>query len=93
MNKKHIRDALKSEGFTHVYEWMDKPNAEYQKHAHKGNVSFYITKGSILMDIDGTCTILQAGDRMDVPVGVSPTAKVGPEGCTFIVGEEIKGDS
>ena len=86
-------NLLKNEGFVHVYEWTDKPNTEYSEHSHKGKVSFYLTKGSILMNIDGALTMVRAGDRMDVPVGIPHTAKVGPDGCTFIVGEEIEGDS
>ena len=86
-------DQLKVEGFSHVYEWTDEPNTEYEEHSHKGKVSFYVVKGSIVMNIAGVSKMLQVGDRMDVPVGVRHTAKVGPEGCTFIVGEEIKGAS
>ena len=86
-------DLLKQEGFAHVYEWTDMPNTEYPEHTHKGKVSFYITKGNIVLNVGGVQTMVQAGDRMDVPVGVLHTAKVGPKGCTFIVGEEIKGDS
>lgn len=93
INSQDRINLLKQEGFAHVYEWTDKPNTEYSEHSHKGKVSFYITKGNILMNIDGIHTMVRTGDRMNVPVGVPHTAKVGPEGCTFVVGEEIKGDS
>lgn len=93
MNFQDKIDLLKKEGLAHVYEWTDKPNTEYPEHSHKGKVSFYVIEGSILMNIDGVNTLVRAGDRMNVPVGVPHTGKVGPEGCTFIVGEEIKGDS
>ena len=92
INPQEKISQLKQEGFAHVYEWTDKPNTEYLEHSHKGKVSFYVTKGSISMNIDGIHTMVRAGDRMDVPVGVSHKAKVGPDGCTFIVGEEIKSD-
>ncbi len=45
------------------------------------------------MNINDIYTLVKEHDRFDVPVGIPHTAKVGPEGCTFIVGEEIKGDS
>ncbi len=93
MNNESIKDELIVEGFAHVYEWTDEPNTEYLEHAHKGRVSFYITKGSILMILDGVHTIIRQGDRFDVPIGIPHTAKVGDDGCTFIVGEEIEGDS
>ncbi len=85
--------TLKQDGYIHIYEWRDAPGTEYAAHAHKGRVSFFIAEGEIEMNIDGKITMVKAGDRMDVPVGVSHTAKVGDDGCVFIVGEEIEGDS
>ncbi len=86
-------NILKREGFTHVYEWTDAPGTEYPEHAHKGKVSFFITEGEISMNFSGQETVVSAGDRFDVPVGGMHSAKVGPAGCIFVVGEEIEGDS
>ena len=88
-----IRQQFRDEGLSHIYEWTDKPNTEYPEHAHKGRVSFFVTKGSIVMNIAGEEKLVQEGERIDVPVGVSHAGKVGPIGCAFIVGEEIEGDS
>lgn len=85
--------TLTEEGFSHVYEWADPPHTPYEEHAHKGKVSFFVMKGSIDMVVGGEPRALKAGDRIDIPVGVAHTGMVGAEGCTFIVGEEIKGDS
>ncbi len=93
MEKESLVQKLKDEGFAHVYEWTDGPNTEYPEHKHKGKVAFYVLEGSIVMNIDGVHKGLHVGDRVDVPVGVSHTAKVGGGGCTFLVGEEIEGDS
>jgi hypothetical protein len=41
----------------------------------------------------GINKIVPAGERFDVPVGISHTAKVGPNGCTYIVGQEIEDDA
>lgn len=90
--KDQIFQELKKE-FLHVYEWSDGPNIEYPKHSHKGKVSFYVVEGSIVMDVDGVRSTVKKGQRLDVPVGCPHTAKVGTEGCTFVVGEEIEGDS
>ncbi len=79
--------------FNHVYEWTDKPGTTYPSHAHKGKVSFYVVKGSITMELDGKSMTLNPVDRIDVPVGATHSAQVGPDGCTFVVGEEIEGDS
>ncbi|QQG39630.1 MAG: cupin domain-containing protein [Candidatus Aenigmatarchaeota archaeon] len=91
---KGFEKELKDEGFVHVYEWTDKPHTKYPAHKHRGKVSFYILKGSITMNFeDGRAANLKKGDHMKVPMGVTHTAEVGPAGCTFIVGEEIEGDS
>lgn len=92
MEKEEIIQELKKE-FAHIYEWTDSPNTEYPKHAHKGKVSFYVVDGSIVMNIEGVNKTVTKGERMNVPVGHFHTGKVGSGGCTFIVGEEIEGDS
>jgi quercetin dioxygenase-like cupin family protein len=92
LTKHEMIRELKTE-FPHVYEWTDKPHTEYPEHTHAGKVSFYVLDGSINMNIDGVHSVVTKGERLNVPVGVSHTAKVGTEGCTFIVGEEIEGDS
>lgn len=93
LTKDQMIFQLKQDGFAHVYEWIDKPNTEYAPHAHKGRVSFYLTAGDLVMHIDGKIISVCAGERMDVPVGITHTAKVGSGGCTFIVGEDIEGDA
>lgn len=88
-----FKEQLEKEGFIRVYEWTDPPGTIYPFHAHKGKVSFYVTKGEIAMDFPDKQVTIKEGERMDVPVGVQHTAKVGSEGCAFVVGEEIEGDS
>jgi quercetin dioxygenase-like cupin family protein len=87
------RDILHAEGFKNIYEWTDEPNTKYPLHAHKGKVAFYVIKGSITMQLEGKTITLNPNDRIDVPVGIEHTGIVGPEGCTYVVGEEIEGDS
>ena len=93
MDTELIKQQLKEQGFVHIYEWTDEPNTEYPEHSHKGKVTFYIVDGTILMNVDGIHISLRKGDKYDVPVGIPHTAKVGIDGCSFIVGEEIEGDS
>jgi quercetin dioxygenase-like cupin family protein len=93
MDKDILIKKLKDEDFTHVYEWHDEPNTEYPAHVHRGDVSMYIVDGGLTICFGVDEIILNKGDRFDVPVGKEHTAKVGPNGCTFIVGEMIEGDS
>lgn len=41
----------------------------------------------------GISKVVKDGERFDVPAGVFHSAVVGPEGCDWIVGEEIAGDA
>ena len=91
MNKE-FKKKLKEDGFTHIYEWKDKPNNEYLPHQHKGKVSFYITEGFIGVNLNGKEMTIKSGERLDVPPATIHSVKVGPEGCTFVVGEEFEGD-
>ena len=87
-----MRGKLKAEGFPHIFDWHDEPNAEYPEHSHKGKVSFFITHGSVTF-FGGIEKTVKTNERFDVPVGVKHSAKVGPEGCDWSVGEEIEGDT
>ena len=93
MNLKSLTQQLQKEGFKHIYEWRDKSHTEYPPHQHKDKVSFYIIDGSLNFYLDGKTIELKEGDRFDVPPKKEHTAKVGPRGCYFLVGEVIEGDS
>ena len=88
--KEYLKKVLETEGFPIVYEWTDAPSTDYAEHAHQGKVTFFVTKGSLEL-FGGIQKKLVAGERFDVPVGVLHTAKVGSEGCAYVVGQEIAG--
>lgn len=92
MNNQDLKNKLTSEGFPIVYEWTDAPDTVYDDHAHQGRVVFYVTRGSVTFD-GGITQTVSAGERINVPVGVHHTAIVGPEGCDYVVGQEIEGDA
>ena len=92
MNIDQLKQQLKGEGFISVYEWSDAPNTVYQEHQHKGKVSFFIVRGEVVFS-GGIDKVVKSGERFDVPPGVKHSAVVGSEGCDYIVGEEIEGDS
>jgi mannose-6-phosphate isomerase-like protein (cupin superfamily) len=93
MSNDQLKHQLASEGFKHIYEWKDKPETPYVEHKHQDKVALYILDGSITFYIDTETIELKKGDRFDVPPGKDHTALVGPEGCSYIVGEMIEGDS
>lgn len=93
MNIEDLKIKLKEEGFVHIFEWNDKPGEIYEPHSHKDKVSMYILDGGLVMQIGDEEVVLKKGDRYNVPVGKEHTAEVGPEGCHYLVGEMIEGDS
>lgn len=84
---------FEDEGFVSIYEHQDAPGTVYEEHSHEGKVSIFVTDGSITFDFLGEKREIKAGERFDVPVGLSHSAIVGPQGWIVIVGEEVKGDS
>jgi quercetin dioxygenase-like cupin family protein len=84
-----MKEIFKDEGFRFIYEWKDEPNTVYEEHAHKGKTSLYIVSGEVVF-LTGIEKTVKAGERFDVPVGVKHTAKVGAEGCVYVVGEEFE---
>lgn len=88
------KEILQSEGFVHVYDWHDEPGVEYESHVHKGRVSIFVESGSVTFKFsDGTIKTISSNERFDVPVGLEHSAVVGSEGCDYVVGEMIEGDS
>jgi len=85
--------TLEKEGFPHVYEWQDKPGTVYPEHSHQDKVTLFITEGSVDLTIADVTHSLRTGDRFDVPPGLPHSALVGPQGCQYVVGEMIDGDS
>lgn len=90
MKEKVIEEFKKI--YPSVFEWKDEPGFVYPSHHHKGKVSMYIVSGQVTFT-SGIDKTLKAGDFFDPPVGVEHTAVVGPDGCEYIVGEEIEGDA
>ncbi len=88
------REILEAEGFKHIYEWHDEPGTVYQSHSHKGKVSLFIVNGGLTYKFaDKPDLVVSKGERFDVPPGQEHSAFVGPDGCDYVVGEMIEGDS
>jgi mannose-6-phosphate isomerase-like protein (cupin superfamily) len=93
MDIEKIKKQLEKESFRYVFEWEDAPDIEYQKHSHKDKVVFYIVYGGVTIYFEDKTLEFKKGDRFDVPVGIEHTAKVGNQGCKWVVGEMIEGDA
>ena len=85
--------VLEKEGFLYVYEWKDEAGTIYPVHNHQDKVTIFVTEGTVEIVINGQSQSLKAGDRLDIPPQVPHSGVVGMQGCQYVVGEMIDGDS
>lgn len=87
MNEKDAVAKLRAEGYGHVFVWEDGPGAVYPDHTHPGQSAHIVVRGEIsLTTAKGTVTC-GPGDRFDVDAGEVHSARVGPRGCRYVIGE------
>jgi quercetin dioxygenase-like cupin family protein len=83
-----LEEQLRDEGFRHVYAWEDAPDAFYADHTHPVDTAHVILAGEMTLTCDGVSTTYCAGERPpDVPAGKVHSARMGPRGCRYLIGE------
>lgn len=82
--EKHLRD----EGFTTTYVWQDGPGAFYPDHTHATLTAHVILEGSMTLTCQGVTKTYQPGDRVDVPAETVHSARMGADGCRYLIGEK-----
>ena len=89
MDEEKLARALTREGFghTYVYVWEDAPNVSYPDHAHATENAHIILSGEMTLTMDGDSRTYRAGERCDVPGGAVHSARMGPSGCRYLIGE------
>jgi mannose-6-phosphate isomerase-like protein (cupin superfamily) len=88
MSERQYRKQLEAEGFTHTFEWQDGPAAFYPDHSHAGLTAHIILDGEMTLTMNGKPQTYRAGERCDVPAGATHSARMGPNGCRYLVGEK-----
>ena len=79
---------LRAEGFTHTYVWEDEPNAFYADHTHETITAHIVLEGELTVTALGKTQTYKAGERFDVPARAVHSARMGPKGCRYVVGEK-----
>jgi len=87
MNEKELADQLRLEGFGHTYIWEDSPNAHYPGHTHPIETAHIILSGEMTLTTSSGTVTYRAGDRCDVPARAVHSARIGPRGCRYLIGE------
>ena len=85
--REEVEEMLLKEGFAEVYTWTDGPNMFYGEHKHESKTAHIIIDGRMEIAMNGETNIYHPGDRIDVPANTVHTAKMGPKGCTYVIGE------
>jgi mannose-6-phosphate isomerase-like protein (cupin superfamily) len=87
VNEKALTKQLEREGFAHTYVWQDGPNAHYPEHAHDTETAHIVLSGEMTLTMNGKGQTFRAGQRCDVPAGAIHSARMGPHGCRYLIGE------
>jgi len=87
MNAKELADGLRREGFRRTYVWQDGPNVFYPDHQHDEETAHIILAGEMTLLLDGQARTYHSGDRCDVPAHSTHSARMGPRGCRYLIGE------
>jgi mannose-6-phosphate isomerase-like protein (cupin superfamily) len=89
MDTSAFERQLRHEGFGRVYVWQDGANAFYSDHTHAVDTAHIILEGEMTLTCDGTSKTYVAGERPpDVPAGAVHSARMGPSGCRYLIGEK-----
>jgi mannose-6-phosphate isomerase-like protein (cupin superfamily) len=89
MDTSAFERQLQQEGFRHVYVWRDSANAFYSDHTHAVDTAHIILDGEMTLTCGGITKTYTAGERpADVPAGAVHSARMGPSGCRYLIGEK-----
>jgi quercetin dioxygenase-like cupin family protein len=88
LDESELRKKLEAEGFAHTFVWEDGPQAFYPDHTHDGLTAHIILDGEMTLKMNGEARTYCVGERCDVPAGAAHSARMGPRGCRYIVGEK-----
>jgi mannose-6-phosphate isomerase-like protein (cupin superfamily) len=87
MDEKEMANQLEREGFGHTYVWQDGPNAFYPEHAHDSETAHIILSGEMTLTMNDQAETYRLGERCDIPAKAVHSAKMGPNGCRYLIGE------
>ena len=71
-----------------MFTWRDGPGAFYSDHTHPVETAHVILEGKMTLTCGRSTSTYTAGERPpDVPAGAVHSARMGPQGCYYLVGE------
>jgi quercetin dioxygenase-like cupin family protein len=88
LDEEKFKEELRRQGFSRVYVWQDGASTFYPEHTHEGLTAHIILDGEMTLSMRGVTKTYHAGERCDVPAGAVHAARMGPEGCRYLIGEK-----
>lgn len=88
MDVKQLEKQLHAEGFRQTYVWQDGPGVYYPDHTHPAETAHIILEGEMTLIQGGVTQTFRPGDRCDVPARAVHSARMGPNGCRYLIGEK-----
>lgn len=82
-----LERQLQAEGFVNTYVWQDGPHAFYPDHSHPTLTAHIVLEGEMTLTMDDRTITYRVGERIDVPAHTVHSARMGPTGCRYLVGE------
>ena len=84
-----LKQIMVSEGLEPL-TWSAEAGDVFAEHVHSYHKTIFVVSGSITFGfpIDGEPTVLNVGDRLDLPAGVRHNAVVGPDGVTCLEAQQ-----
>lgn len=83
------QELFVKDGYGQYWVHTDKPEYFYARHDHPIDTAYVVFVGSMVVEMDGQPHVFNAGERFDVPKHVFHSAKIGPQGCTFLIGVRV----
>ncbi len=87
MKVKEWEKKLHEEGFGRTYVWQDGPGVYYPDHTHAMTTAHVILDGEMTLTSEGETRTYKVGNRCDVPANAVHSARMGPQGCRYLIGE------
>ncbi len=92
MTEQEIIKKLQSEGYDNAQVYHSDPGEISEEHSHDYDTKIYILSGEIRVKILEakviTDYLLKAGDEKEIFANQPYSAKVGSEGCHYVVAEK-----
>jgi quercetin dioxygenase-like cupin family protein len=82
-----VMQELERAGWTKVYIWTDQPDSHYPNHSHGHDTAHVVLAGEITVTTAEGVKTYKEGERFDIAEDEVHSAKAGPAGCVYVVGE------